>query len=395
MKPKNILIYVAVAVCVVMLFAAPATSIGADSAAPRSVTEWIAMGRPDLPVQPAAVPAVTAQPQSLSYYSSRVDFDASYPGLPVEGYENGSMPNGSIIGIPHPLDASSSNAYFDPGDILPGIQFWANNNHSGDEIAVLGEQVAGSPSKTAVANYYVDSYRIVFDPPVGAAGMDLQVYAKSGSCQVDIYDTSGFLASTVSPCSAAGVFWGVASDAAPLAELVITELGGGAEGVDNIAFGPVCESDNECDDGLFCTGVETCDNGTCVASGDPCHAETPVCDEDSAACVECLTDGNCTEGQFCDEGTCRFPCELFVTYKEIRAEKLTKPRKVVLNVTSADESFDIFGLIDLSPLTWENVKFNGKKNRLRILAIVPAGLEPGSLSDQRGRVLRRGSYYRH
>ena len=70
----------------------------------------------------------------------------------------------------------------------------------------------------------------------------------------------------------------------------------------------------------------------------PAVRDTPVCDEDNGTCVECLTDDNCTEGQFCDEGICRFPCELFVTYKEIRAEKLTKPRKVVLNVTSADEA---------------------------------------------------------
>jgi len=70
-------------------------------------------------------------------------------------------------------------------------------------------------------------------------------------------------------------------------------------------------------------------------------------------------------------------CELTVTHKRIRAEKLTKPRKVVLTVTGADETFDIFGLIDLGPLSWHKVKFNHRKNQLKIHAIVPAGLEPG------------------
>ena len=138
-----------------------------------------------------------------------------------------------------------------------------------------------------------------------------------------------------------------------------------------------CETDNECDDGLFCTGVETCDNGTCVATGDPCGEGSPVCDEDNGTCVECLTDDNCTEGQFCDEGVCRFPCELFIKYKEIRAEKLTKDRKWVFTVTG-EEDFDLFGLIDLGPITWEKVKFSKKKNMLKIKAIVPAGLAPGS-----------------
>ena len=138
-----------------------------------------------------------------------------------------------------------------------------------------------------------------------------------------------------------------------------------------------CETDNECDDGLYCTGVETCDNGTCVATGDPCGEGSPVCDEDNGTCVECLTDDNCTEGQFCEEGVCRFPCELFINYKEIRAEKLTKDRKWVFTVTG-EEDFDLFGLIDLGPITWEKVKFSRKKNMLKIKAIVPAGLAPGS-----------------
>jgi hypothetical protein len=69
-------------------------------------------------------------------------------------------------------------------------------------------------------------------------------------------------------------------------------------------------------------------------------------------------------------------CALNVKHKRIRAEKLTKARKVVLNI-AGDGSFDVFGQIDLGPLTWQKVKFNSKKNRLRIKAIVPEGLAPG------------------
>ena len=69
-------------------------------------------------------------------------------------------------------------------------------------------------------------------------------------------------------------------------------------------------------------------------------------------------------------------CELTVRHKQIRAEKITKPRKVTVDVTSADETFDIFGRIDLGPLTWDKVKFNRKKNQLQISVKVPAGLAP-------------------
>lgn len=70
-------------------------------------------------------------------------------------------------------------------------------------------------------------------------------------------------------------------------------------------------------------------------------------------------------------------CELFIQYnsRKIRAERLFKPRRVALNVTGG-EGFDIFGEIDLGPIQWRRVMFKQKRNRLRILAIVPAGLEP-------------------
>ncbi len=91
--------------------------------------------------------------------------------------------------------------------------------------------------------------------------------------------------------------------------------------------------------------------------------------------AECLADSDCAETEGCRDNVC--VCELVVTHKQISSEKLTKPRKVVLNITSANEAFDVFGRIDLGPLSWEKVKFNRKKNQLKIHAIVPAGLKPG------------------
>ncbi|MBN2002566.1 MAG: carboxypeptidase regulatory-like domain-containing protein [Anaerolineae bacterium] len=205
---------------------------------PQSLAEFIASGLPAPEVQPMAPSLPTGVMQGVDLYYDRQDFNADYPDLPVEDYENGSMPPAALDVIPHPLDASSSNAYFDPGDILPGIQFWATNDEGGEELVVLGAGFQSNPSKTAAANYFSDGYRVVFDPPVQAAGMDLQEFMGSYSCQVDIYDSTGSLLGTdVSTCNEAGVFWGVASMSNPIAEIVVTSLGGGAQGVDNVAFG--------------------------------------------------------------------------------------------------------------------------------------------------------------
>ena len=56
-----------------------------------------------------------------------------------------------------------------------------------------------------------------------------------------------------------------------------------------------CFSDADCDDGLFCTGDESCVALNCrPGSGDPC-AGTPYyrCDDDADACVMCPEDYDC------------------------------------------------------------------------------------------------------
>jgi len=69
---------------------------------------------------------------------------------------------------------------------------------------------------------------------------------------------------------------------------------------------------------------------------------------------------------------------LDIKYKKKRVRKFHTHQKIVLKITGG-ENFDIFGRIDLGPLTWQKTYFNRKKNLLYIKAIVPAGLEPGSI----------------
>jgi hypothetical protein len=69
---------------------------------------------------------------------------------------------------------------------------------------------------------------------------------------------------------------------------------------------------------------------------------------------------------------------LSIKHKEIRSEKLVKPKKVMLQITGS-EGFDPHGAIDLGPLSWSKVSFNMKKGKLKVKAIVPAGREPGSI----------------
>jgi len=63
----------------------------------------------------------------------------------------------------------------------------------------------------------------------------------------------------------------------------------------------VCRSNADCDDGLFCTGIDSCNlaSGACINSGYPCGGTTPICDEALDICDECTSNMDCDDGLFC------------------------------------------------------------------------------------------------
>lgn len=65
-----------------------------------------------------------------------------------------------------------------------------------------------------------------------------------------------------------------------------------------------CSIDQDCDDAVFCNGVETCDGCLCQAGEPPCgppQGECDSCDEASHACGGgCSKDEDCDDGIFCN-----------------------------------------------------------------------------------------------
>lgn len=59
-----------------------------------------------------------------------------------------------------------------------------------------------------------------------------------------------------------------------------------------------CDTDTECDDGVYCNGAETCSTGSCIAGTPPCIAGQ--CDEGQRICAGCLGDTECDDGLFCN-----------------------------------------------------------------------------------------------
>ncbi len=54
---------------------------------------------------------------------------------------------------------------------------------------------------------------------------------------------------------------------------------------------PECQTNADCEDGIFCNGAERCAGGTCVPGTAPCNPQTQICEEGSSAaiCIDIIT----------------------------------------------------------------------------------------------------------
>jgi len=67
----------------------------------------------------------------------------------------------------------------------------------------------------------------------------------------------------------------------------------------------ICEEDDDCNDGLYCNGLETCVENACVPGtpivcDDDIDCTVDTCDETTDACVNTSDDGLCDDGLFCN-----------------------------------------------------------------------------------------------
>lgn len=83
-----------------------------------------------------------------------------------------------------------------------------------------------------------------------------------------------------------------------------TTTTGGSGGAGGSTAPPPCQSDAECEDGVFCNGEEACVLGDCVAGSAPCddgvECTADTCDEATATCAHAPEDGACDNGIACD-----------------------------------------------------------------------------------------------
>ncbi|PAP75479.1 hypothetical protein BSZ37_02965 [Rubrivirga marina] len=160
---------------------------------------------------------------SPEVFTSRAEFEAAAPGLPTETFEEGRIPEGENSAICRPLvDATSDSDCFEPGDILPGVQFTTGRGQA--ELLLID---SFSPTKALMTNVIVEETRVDFPSGgVTAAGLDVYTYNNRGAdgeddpVSVRVYGAGGEALGAFEVPPGDPTFVGVVSDV-PVGRLVI------------------------------------------------------------------------------------------------------------------------------------------------------------------------------
>lgn len=181
-------------------------------------------------------------------YTDRSVFTAAFPDLTFEDFEDSAC--AALTGFPAPLDATSNNACFTPGQIPAGISFADNPLNDSDGVGSPSGLVfvpvgsGGAINDFVGANSFIDSFEIFLTPTVDAVGLDLGSFSTASTLRIQVFGpTSGDLLNdtTYPSVGPAGAFFGIDSGGVGIARINLFAnngaAGNGAEGVYGVLFG--------------------------------------------------------------------------------------------------------------------------------------------------------------
>lgn len=198
--------------------------------------DWANDGRPDFPLN-----GEVAAPDNLATVTSFTDVTAflNATNSVTETFDNGLAAPGAVAGCTEPLNSASSDACFNPGDVLDGFSMTSDNANG---LVAIGAGFIG-PAQTSTiagAGTFADITQIAFTPEVTAVGADVLVGAPApGDFTITAFDSGGVALGNVTVTTTAVdeiLFAGLTSDT-PIASITVEGVGGSGELLDNLYFG--------------------------------------------------------------------------------------------------------------------------------------------------------------
>ncbi|GAB4339531.1 MAG: hypothetical protein Kow0089_12510 [Desulfobulbaceae bacterium] len=174
---------------------------------------------------------------TLTWYTSAPAFHTSHRGLPRENFEEGIVSDNAIFA--QPLDTTTDNGFFSPGDIAPGLEITTVSTATPSTAlwSFAGGVSNNSSINVGTTNVNDDLQLNFSSPDTVAVGMDLLLEFGGGTAVVIVYGSSDTVLGTATLTQGnppAETFFGVAADQTITRIEIISSAN---EFVDNIFFG--------------------------------------------------------------------------------------------------------------------------------------------------------------
>ena len=145
----------------------------------------------------------------IIFYTDQALFESLYPGLTTEDYSNTNVPPNSMETAQGPFNSFTNNNCFSEGAIVEGISI---DNFLGHDNVVLTPPYMGVTSVSVGPNEFDDNTEYTFTVPVNAFGIEIVMPMGDGGVSIKVYGEYGYLRSSYTNVTPAGVFWGVFCD---------------------------------------------------------------------------------------------------------------------------------------------------------------------------------------
>ena len=190
----------------------------------------------------ACVGAASHTAHAGVFFTNEADFTlAAGPLAGFEDFEEGNVPAGDALDFEGPLDSTTDNAFFSPGDIAPGLLLREEPRLvARDALALIGAGFAGALSKAAGLNRNDLDVQLVleFSVPVDAVGFNALSFSLGAQpLQIDVFNGATLLDSTTIEANQTTSYLGYISDGDFITSIALGSLRPQNEFVDNIRFG--------------------------------------------------------------------------------------------------------------------------------------------------------------
>lgn len=198
----------------------------------------------------AAISALSTPALAGTIFTDAATFDAATgPLAGFEDFEEANIGAGVIETFPAPLDATTDNGFFSPGDIAVGLTLiddplnGLSPGASTDRgIVILGDGAAGTVSTVVGSNNVADTLVLSFSVPVDAVGFNAYSFGLDDpNFTIEVLSGMTALGSAIIATNQSDTFFGFLSDMEMITEVRLTSSftfnRNGAEAVDNVRFG--------------------------------------------------------------------------------------------------------------------------------------------------------------